>query len=82
VIRTSLFRGDVTFEYYLDENKKIKMNHTELFAYMGDAQYVLNKNIYATFTHGLYIYAKSNNRKSSFMIDFYGRSKSTSIQLH
>jgi hypothetical protein len=76
VFRIAVFSGDLSVDLYYDETKKQKIGQRPPFKYMGDIQYVYDKQqIQQQFPNGIHLTMVSKQRVSTFMMEVEGRAK-------
>ena len=82
VFRVAIFTGELDYKFYKDENKKEEITGMHPAMFMGDMQHVIRLEEAEKMPNGLFVDILSPDRTTTFMMEFEGRTKNYSFELH
>jgi hypothetical protein len=55
ILRTSIFSGNLNLKFYNDSHKNKTLNFNDKYQYMGDMEYIFEKENLSTYSNGIYV---------------------------
>ena len=81
VFKFAGFNGNMSIGFYLDA-ECTKPYSAQPYEYMSDAQFTFQRQqVVSNLPNGIYVRIKSNDRISTYTMEFIGRSKQSSIEI-